>query len=87
MKDILDFSQTDNKLTAIMYLIFSSIFDIVLQAFTLLVIFYFSPILLMVTDIISPMLLWFVITIQKGEDLPDVVLNPIGYFFGIYDYL
>ena len=84
MKDILDFSQTDNKLTAIMYLIFSSIFDIVLQAFTLLVIFYFSPILLMVTDIISPMLLWIVTTIQDGQDIPDVVLNPIGYLIVLF---
>ena len=85
MKDILDFSQTDNKLTAIMYLIFTFIFDTATEAFTLLVIFYFSPILLMVTDIISPMLLWVATTIQDGQDLPDTdrIFNSIICFFNI----
>ena len=67
-----------------MYLIFTFIFDTATEAFTLLVIFYFSPILLMVTDIISPMLLWVATTIQDGQDLPDVVLNPIGYLIVLF---
>ena len=38
----------------------------------------------MVTDIISPMLLWVATTIQDGQDLPDVVLNPIGYLIVLF---
>ena len=67
-----------------MYLIFTFIFDTATEVFTLLVIFYFSPILLMVTDIISPMLLQVTTTIQDGQDLPDVVLNPIGYLIVLF---
>ena len=82
--DILDFSQADNKFVASLFLIFSFIFAFALQALTLLVIFYFSPILLMVTDIISPMLLWLALTIRDGQDLPDVALNPIGYIIVLF---
>ena len=82
--DIFDFSQADNKFVASLFLIFSFIFAFALQALTLLVIFYFSPILLMVTDIISPMLLWVATTIRDGQDLPDVVLNPIGYLIILF---
>ena len=85
--NIFDFSEVDNKFPISIYIILTLIFSTILQVMTLLVIFYFSPILLMVTDIISPMLLWFVITIQKGEDLPDVVLNPIGYIIVLFSSL
>ena len=81
-KNILDFS--DNKFAPSIYLICTFIFAIALQALTLLVIFYFSPILLMVTDIISPMLLWVATTIEDGEDLPDIVLKPIGYLIILF---
>ena len=83
-KGIFDFSKVDNKFPVSIYIIFCIIFATTLQALTLLVIFYFSPILLMVTDIISPMLYWLVLTIKRGENLPDVVLNPIGYIIVLF---
>jgi hypothetical protein len=83
-KDILDFSVVDNKFPISIYLILTQVFATALQALTLLVIFYFSPILLMVTDIISPMLLWLALTIRDGQDLPDVALNPIGYIIVLF---
>ena len=86
-KDCLDFSEVDNKLVLSLYIIFGFIFAAILQFLTLLVIFYFSPILLMVTDIISPMLLWLVTTIEDGQDLPDVVLNPIGFVIMVFSSL
>ena len=79
-----DFSEVDNKYIISLYIILVFIFATALQFFTLLVIFYFSPILLMVTDIISPMLLWTVLTIQKGSKMPEVVLNPIGYIIVLF---
>ena len=74
----------DNKFPISIYLILTQVFATALQALTLLVIFYFSPILLMVTDIISPMLLWLALTIRDGQDLPDVALNPIGYIIVLF---
>ena len=75
----LDFSNVENKLLVILYFILTFIFATALQFFTLLVIFYFSPILLMVTDIISPMLLWAALQIRNPGELPDIVLNPVGF--------
>ena len=86
-KDCLDFSEVDNKLVLSLYIIFGFIFAAILQFLTLLVIFYFSPILLMVTDIISPMLTWIVSTIEGERELPGVVLNPIGYLIVLFSSL
>ena len=86
-KDVLDFSEVDNKFPISMYLISTQVFATALQAFTLLVIYYFSPILLMVTDIISPMLLWLALTIRDGQDLPAVALYPIGYVIVLFGSL
>ena len=83
----IDFSQVDNKATIIIYIILCFIFTTCLQVFTLLVIFYFSPIILMVTDIISPMLTWIVTTIEKGPIMPDVIVCPIGYFISLFSSL
>ena len=38
----------------------------------------------MVTDIISPMLLWIVLTIQKGTKMPDGILLPVGYLIVLF---
>ena len=77
--DLLDFSEAENKTTLIIYLILGFLLFSALNVFTFLVIFYFSPILLLVTDIISPMLQWVVATIENGPIMPDAVFNPIGY--------
>ena len=86
-KDSLDFSEVDNKGLISLYIILCFIFATILQFLTLLVIFYFSPILLMVTDIISPMLTWIVSTIEGERELPGVVLNPIGYLIVLFSSL
>ena len=42
----------------------------------------------MVTDIISPLLLWIVTTIINGKlKMPDVALNPIGYIIALFSAL
>ena len=80
-KACVDFTEIENKFLVSLYFILTFIFATALQFFTLLVIFYFSPILLMVTDIISPMLLWIVLAIQKKVETgtPEVILRLIGY--------
>ena len=80
----LDFTGVENKFLVGLYFILTFIFATALQFFTLLVIFYFSPILLMVTDIISPMLSWIVLLIQDGIEMPELILNPIGYLIVLF---
>ena len=85
-KESLDFSYVDNKLALSLYLIATLIFATILQFFTLLVIFYFSPILLMVTDIISPLFFWVAVTIEYPvtREYPKIILEPIGYVIVLF---
>ena len=86
-KDCLDFSEVDNKLIISIYFIATFLVETTHQLLILLAIFYFSPTLIIVTDIISPMLLWIVVTIEYGYSMPDVILNPIGYVIVIFSSL
>ena len=68
------------------------IFGIILCLLNLLILFYFSPIFLLITEIISPFLLWIVTTIEKkiqgktNEKL-ELVLCPVGYFIVLFSSL
>ena len=76
--------------TDINYYIYGALsffFSSLLQIFSFLVIYYFSPILLVVTDIISPMLSWIIISIQDGETYNKILMNSIGYFFELISVL
>ena len=85
-KESLDFSYVDNKFVLSLYFIAIFIFAVLLHFCTLLVIFYFSPILLMVTDIISPFLLWIALTIENksSTEILELILNPIGYVIVLF---
>ena len=41
----------------------------------------------MITDIISPFLYWIVFAIKNGGKMPEVILNPIGYFIVLFSAL
>ena len=63
-----------------------------MQLLYLLILFYFSPIYLLITEIISPFLLWIVTTIEKkiqGETktILELVINPIGYIIVLFSSL
>ena len=85
-KELFDFSYCENKFVLSLYFIATFIFAVALQFSTLLVIFYFSPILLMVTDIISPFLLWIALTIENksSTEILELILNPIGYVIVLF---
>ena len=68
----------------IYYFILAFIFTAISQALLALVLLYFSPLLLMVTHIISPFLNWIFSVINEGQELPDVVLYPIGYLIVVF---
>jgi len=52
------------------------------------IIFYFSPTLLMVTDIISPILSWIVKVFDKNQyEALNIILNIIGYSIVLFSSL
>ena len=78
-----NFQNSENKKDMNFYIYgsLSFFFCILLQIFNFLVIYYFSPILLVVTDIISPMLSWVILSLEEGETYYNIIFNTIGYFF------
>ena len=66
---------------SVIYLILFFIFSLFLNVMTFLIVYYFSPTLLMVTDIISPMLKWIfnVFEDKSAYGALDIILNIIGY--------
>jgi len=71
------------NLISVIYLILFFLFGLVLNVLTFLVIFYFSPTLLVVTDIIYPIFTWivslFIEEKEKENKALDIILNSIGY--------
>ena len=62
------------------YIFLSFLFCSLLQIFSFLVVYYFSPLLLVITDIISPMLSWALENIIEAESYHDLIFKSIGYF-------
>ena len=83
-KDSFDFNPIENKFKISVYIILLILFNITLNLLTLLALFYFSPTLIMITDIISPFLLWIAITIKDGGKINELILNSIGYVIVIF---
>ena len=79
-----DFSKVENKLNTSLYFILCFLFATILQILTLLAVFYFSPILITLTDIISPMLLWILNSILEGCSLLEGFMNFIGYLIVLF---
>ena len=77
--DCIDFSKVDNITKIIIYLILFILFKSTYEIFSFIVIFYFSPILYFVTDIIYCLVDWIIKMIQNGISIPDDILYLIGY--------
>jgi len=69
------------SLDSVIYLILFFISCLFLNTLSVLVIFYFSPTLLMATEIINPILIWIKSLFEEGEEKNalDIVLNSVGY--------
>jgi len=74
---------------SIIYLILSFCFSLILNVLTFSVIFYFSPTLLMITDIINPIINWIIsLFIDKERHTSiEIILNSIGYFLVLFSSL
>ena len=85
--DNFTFENIDNPVKLILYLCATFISASFLQIFSNLVIYYFSPILLMVTDSISPMLLWIFLKLPEEEKAINIVFNASGYLISLISSL
>ena len=77
------------SLESIIYLILVFSFSLILNVLTFLVIFYFSPTLLMITDIINPIISWIISLFidKEGHTSIEIILNSIGYFLVLFSSL
>ena len=83
-----DFSKVDNKVNIAIYFILIFIFGTALQLLNLLILFYFSPIFLLITEVISPFLQWIVQTIENNKNTTlELVINPIGFIIVLFSSL
>ena len=83
IKNSFDFSQNKMGIKFYIYLIAGLFFGTGLQIFTNFVIYYFNPILLTVTDSISPMLSWILTILQDGPDKEgnfNLAIKSTGFF-------
>ena len=92
--DCFNFSQVENKLVIIVYFLLYILFSIASQLTFFLSIFYFSPTLIMVTAIISPLFLWIaeIIFLKERQNKEieigiEITFNSIGYLITFFSTL
>jgi hypothetical protein len=79
----------NESLISVVFIILSIIIFAILNVLSYLVIYYFSPTLLMVTDLIHPIINWIISFFQneKKSKTLDICLNSIGYFLVFFSSL
>ena len=85
--DCFDFSIGVNKLKLNIYFILYFIFEIASDLALYLSIFYFSPMVIMVSDIISPLFTYILNIIHSNIELIEIILLPIGYLIILFSTL
>ena len=86
-KNLIDFSVAKNKGKAKLFFTLMSLSVIIMRVLTFLALFYFSPTLILVTDIIHPFFLWIVQTIQERTLITEVIYYLIGYIIVFFSAL
>lgn len=82
--DIFDFSEVENKIQIGLCFIPFFIFLTILEELTFITLFYFSPILIGLTNMMTPVLLWIKIKIEDGYETIDLIMTPIGYLIILF---
>ena len=85
--DIFDFSNVENTFEIIIYFLLFFIFATATQLTLFLSVFYFSPTLIMVTGLISPILMFISNCIIDEYSLTEIILNSIGYLITLFSTL
>ena len=84
--DCLDFSN-EKEISANIYFIFYIIFETAARLTIFLCIFYFSPTLIMVTDMVTPLFSFVANNFILEEMLTSIILNAIGYLITLFSSL
>ena len=87
--DTFDFSNSKNKSVVYLYIIFALIIFASVQIFTFLIIFYFSPTLFMMSEIIYPIIIWIINNFTDETSIINVIFCSLGYlivFFAVLVY-
>ena len=83
-----DFSMVDDKIKITFFFILIFLFGTILHLLNLLILFYFSPIFLLITEIISPFLQQNAQAIEKNTNTKlELVINPVGYTIVLFSSL
>ena len=77
------------NLLSITYLILNIIFNLILYILSFLIIYFFSPTLFMVTDLINPIIGWTISLFINEQEYKtiEIILNIIGYFIVLFSSL
>ena len=87
-KDSFDFYPIENKVKISIYIILFILFYVAFNLFTLIALFYFSPTLIIITDLISPFLLWILIVVTiEGLNNYEDILFQIGFLIILFSSL
>ena len=81
-----DFSEVEDKTKTILLFLLNFLFLVILQVLALFSLIYFSPTLLMVTEIINP-LIYMIIYHFANEYIPHLELIIIGYIIALLSSL
>ena len=83
-KDCFEFLPNKNKFIIIIYIILFLLLYMIEELLNFLALFYFSPTLLVITNMLTPFIAWIIKSIKYGVKIPDDVLYPIGYLIVIF---
>ena len=82
--DSFNFSEVESGKLFPIFIILVYIFGAILQTLSFLVIYYFTPTLLIITDFITPLLLWIINIFIEGEKKINLIFLSCGYFITIF---
>ena len=81
------FFDIDNKLKFYFLLIISYIIYSSTQFFTYLTIYYFSPIIFIMTQITFSLIMWILDIIKGSDEISTIIFNSVGYLIILFSIL
>ena len=87
LKDAFDYSKVEDKSSFYAFSIIAFILFGSVQVLTFLIIFYFSPILYMVSEMINSSLLWIMLLIKDPDTYANIILSSIGNIILLFSAL
>ena len=83
----LNFLDVDNKFEFYFFLIISYIIFSLTQFFTYLTVYYFSPLIFLMTQIVFALVFWIKDAFEGKGEINDIIFNSIGYLLLLFAIL